>query len=69
VTDRVRLDVAQAGAVGGEDDGVGSLLDRLQLVERWGIGADAEHPDSNPDHGDGDRGDQDPEREQELSRP
>ena len=67
VPDRVRLDVAQAAAVGSEDDRVGALLDGLQLVERGSVGSNAQHPDADPSHGDGDQGDQDAERHQELS--
>ena len=62
VPDRVRLDVAQAAAVGCEHDRVGALLDRLQLVERWRVGSDAQHPDPDPHHGDGAHADQDAER-------
>ena len=61
VPDRVRLDVAQALAVGGEHHRVAARLDRLQLVERWRVGPDAQHPDPDPHHGDGDRGNQDTE--------
>ena len=66
LADRVGLDVAEARAVGGEDDRGLALVDRLQLVDRGGRGGGIEDPDADAADAGGDRRDHDPDREQDL---